>query len=183
MITQTNYFNSQIFMKVTLLSLFFAFVGLTVATAQQATESPRITAEGKDVTIAYGQPSKRGRVLFGKEGSEGLEKYGKVWRIGANNATEITFKKDGMFAGKPVKAGTYTLFATPTEKDWTIILNSELKQWGAYKYDEIKGKDVLKVTVPAKTFPKSEEKLMFWVKDNSIDFQWDKAGFTVPVKF
>jgi hypothetical protein len=166
-------------MKTTFLSLFLTLIAFTWASAQ----SPRVTADGKNVSVAYGQPSKKGRVLFGKEGSGSLEPYGKVWRIGANNATEITFKKDGTFGGKPVKAGTYTLFALPTEKDWTIILNSELKQWGAYKYDEIKGKDVLKVTVPNKTYAASEEKLTFTVKDTSLDFQWDKAGFSVPTKF
>ncbi|WP_138477548.1 DUF2911 domain-containing protein [Dyadobacter bucti] len=166
-------------MKTTFLSLFLALIAFTWASAQ----SPRVTADGKNVSVAYGQPSKKGRVLFGKEGSGSLEPYGKVWRIGANNATEITFKKDGTFGGKPVKAGTYTLFALPTDKDWTLILNSELKQWGAYKYDEIKGKDVLKVTVPNKTYATSEEKLTFTVKDASLDFQWDKSGFSVPLKF
>lgn len=166
-------------MKKTFLSLFLTLIAFTWASAQ----SPRVTADGKNVSVAYGQPSKKGRVLFGKEGSGSLEPYGKVWRIGANNATEITFKKDGTFGGKPVKAGTYTLFALPTEKDWTLILNSELKQWGAYKYDEIKGKDVLKVTVPNKTYAASEEKLTFTVKDTSLDFQWDKSGFSVPLKF
>jgi hypothetical protein len=105
---------------------------------------------GKNVSITYGQPSKKGRVLFGDEGSGSLEKYGKVWRLGANSATVITFKKDGSFAGKPVKAGTYTFFAIPTAKDWTIILNGQLGQWGAYDYEKHKSKDVLKVVVPAK---------------------------------
>ncbi|WP_159471043.1 DUF2911 domain-containing protein [Dyadobacter sp. 3J3] len=170
-------------MKSLFLSLFLTLVGLSFASAQTAPESPRITAESKNVSVAYGQPSKRGRVVFGKEGSGSLEPFGKVWRIGANNATEITFKKDGMFGGKAVKAGTYTLFATPNEKEWTLILNSTLKQWGAYKYDEIKDKDVLKVTVPAKTYSTSMEKLTFTVKDTELQFQWDKAGFTVPLKF
>ncbi len=170
-------------MKSLFFSLFLTLVGLTFASAQTAPESPRITAEGKNVSVAYGQPSKRGRVIFGKEGSGSLEPFGKVWRIGANNATEITFKKDGMFGGKAVKAGTYTLFAIPNEKEWTLILNSTLKQWGAYKYEEIKDKDVLKVTVPAKTYSTSMEKLTFTVKDTELHFQWDKAGFSVPLKF
>lgn len=170
-------------MKITLLALFLTFVGLSAASAQQKPLSPRVTAQGKNITVAYGQPSMKGRVLFGDEGSKSLEKYGKVWRIGADSATTITFKKDGTFAGKPVKAGTYNFFAIPTDKDWTVILNSELGQWGAYKYDQIKGKDVLKATVPAKTFPNAEEKLTFSVKDNAVDFQWGKSGFSVPVKF
>jgi hypothetical protein len=170
-------------MKALFFSLFLSVVGLSFATAQKAPESPRIVAEAKNVSVAYGQPSKRDRVIFGKEGSGSLEPFGKVWRIGANNATEITFKKDGMFAGKPVKAGTYTLFAIPNEKEWTLILNSTLKQWGAYKYEEIKDKDVLKVTVPAKTYSSSMEKLTFTVKDTELQFQWDKAGFVAPLKF
>jgi hypothetical protein len=166
-------------MKKSFLALFFSLVAFTWASAQ----SPRVTADGKNVSVAYGQPSKKGRVLFGKEGSESLEKYDKLWRTGANESTEITFKKDATFGGKAIKAGTYSLFTIPGEKQWTIILNSVLGQSGAYDYEKNKDKDVLKVSVPAKKYATSEEKLTFTVKDNSVDFQWDKEGFSVPVKF
>ncbi|MBU1821909.1 MAG: DUF2911 domain-containing protein, partial [Bacteroidetes bacterium] len=152
----------------------------TTAFAQNA--SPKMTAEGKNVKVVYGQPSKKGRTIFGAGGSGSLESYGKVWRTGANEATEITFKKDGMFGGKPIKAGTYTLFTVPGEKEWKIILNSELKQWGAYGYDKVKDKNVLEVTVPTKKYKDSAEKLMFDVKDNALAFQWDTMGFQVPMK-
>ncbi len=165
------------------MSLFFALFAFAFATAQNPPASPRVSAESGNVKIEYGQPSKKGRAIFGKEGTQSLEKYGKIWRIGANQATEITFKKDGQFGGQNIKAGTYTFFAIPNETEWTLVLNSELKQWGAYKYDEIKGKDVLKVTVPAKKYPASAEQLTFKVSANAIDFQWDQEGFTVPVKF
>ncbi len=154
-----------------------------VAVCQNPPASPRVSAEGKDIKIEYGQPSKKGRVLFGPEGSEALEKYGKVWRIGANKSTEITFAKDGTFGGKPVKAGSYTLFAIPNESDWTIILNSVLGQSGAYDYEKNKGKDVLSITVPKKTYKNSEEKMTFRVEKSSLDFQWDNVGFSIPTKF
>jgi hypothetical protein len=166
-------------MKKTLFSLLLTFVAFTWSCAQ----SPRVTADGKNVSVAYGQPSKKGRLLFGKEGSESLEKYGKVWRTGANASTEITFKKDGQFGGKAIKAGTYSLFTIPGEKEWSVILNSVLGQSGAYDYEKNKAKDVLKITVPAKTYSASEEKLTFTVKDTELQFQWDKAGFSVPLKF
>ena len=86
-------------MKTTLLSLLFAVIAVAGTFAQ----SPRITAEGTNVSVAYGQPSKKGRLIFGKEDSQSLEKYDKIWRTGANKSTEITFKKDGMFGGKSVK--------------------------------------------------------------------------------
>lgn len=167
-----------------LASIFtICLLAVTFAVAQKKEASPRVSAEGNNIKIEYGQPSKKGRVLFGPEGGSALEKYGKVWRIGANKATEITFKKDASFGGEKIKAGTYTLFAIPTENDWTIILNSQLDQWGAYKYQEFKDKDVLAVTVPNKSYGNSAEKLTFTVGKSSLDFQWDNVGFSVPVKF
>lgn len=168
-------------MKKTILFFTLAILSTTLVFAQKP--SPKMTAEGKNVSVVYGQPSKKGRVIFGADGSGSLESYGKVWRTGANEATEITFKKDGMFGGKPIKAGTYTLFTVPGEKDWKVILNSELKQWGAYGYDKVKDKNVLEVTVPTKKYSNSAEKLMFNVKDDALVFQWDNMGFEVPIKF
>jgi hypothetical protein len=159
------------------------FLSLILVTAftecsSQPVKSPRVTSEGKDVKIAYGQPSKNNRVIFGE-----LVPYGKVWRAGANEATEITFAKDATFGGKPVKAGTYSLFTIPTESDWTFILNSVLKQWGAYGYDKVKDKDVLQVKVPSKKTGSEVEKLTFRFDDqNNLILEWDKTSVAVPIK-
>jgi len=144
----------------------------------QTVLSPRVETEAGNVKVSYGQPSKRDRVIFGK-----LVPYGEVWRTGANKATEISFKKDATFGGKPVKAGTYTLFTIPGEKEWTFILNSELKQEGAGKYNEIKDKDVLKVTVPSETISGSAvEKLTISIQGDKLVLEWDKTRVQVPVK-
>ncbi len=159
--------------------LFVVFVAtLSMAVAQK---SPAVKAESANITVEYGQPSKRGRVIFAAESTKSLEKYGKVWRTGANACTAITFKKDAMFGGKAVKAGTYGLFTIPGEKEWTVILNSDAKQWGAYDYKA--DKDVLRVTVPAKANKEVVEAMTIKVSDTSLDFMWDMAGFSVPVKF
>ena len=145
--------------------------------------SPKITAESPDKTIkvVYGQPSKKGRVVFGADGSSSLEKYGKVWRTGANEATEITFKNDVMFGGKMVKAGTYTLFTIPGEKEWSVILNSTLGQWGAYDYEKIKGTDVATVQVPVSMNKTPIEKLVITPANSSIAIAWDNMTVSVPV--
>lgn len=148
----------------------------------QAVESPRITAEGKNVKIAYGQPSKRDRKIFGA-GDSWLVPYGKVWRTGANEATEITFTTNATFGGKPVKAGTYTLFTIPENKKWTFILNSELHQRGAYEYEKIKNKNVLQVTVPASTTSGAPvERLTISLPAGKLVLEWDKMRVEVPVK-
>ncbi len=166
-------------MKVFLFSMLFSVVAFTFSFAQQ---SPRITTEGKNVSIAYGQPSKKGRTIFGAEGSQSLEKYNKIWRTGANKSTEITFNKDVKFGGQSVKAGTYTLFTIPGDKKWTVILNTVLGQSGAFEYEKNKSKDIVTVSVPAKKFKTSEEKLTFRVSDKSLEMQWDQEGFAVPIK-
>ncbi|WP_428660213.1 DUF2911 domain-containing protein [Runella sp.] len=168
-------------MRNSIFALFLSLIALNFACSQNPPKSPHLTVEGKDVKVVYGQPSKRGRVIFGADGSQSLEKYGKVWRTGADEATVITFKKDGMFGGKAVKAGDYGFFTIPGEKEWVVILNSEPKQWGAYNYKQ--DKDVLRITVPAMTLKEPVEKLTYEVKDNALVFMWDTAGFSVPLQF
>jgi len=160
------------------LSLIMVSAAFFTECSSQPPKSPRVSAEGKDVKVAYGQPSKRGRVIFG-----GLEPYGKVWRTGANEATEITFKKDVVFGGQPVKAGTYTLFTIPNENEWTVILNPELKQWGAYGYDKIKDKDLPHVKAPAKKLDQPVEKLTLrFDEKNNLVIEWDQTHVEVPIE-
>lgn len=145
--------------------------------SQQTPLSPKATAKTDNIEINYGQPSKRGRVVFGE-----LVPYNEVWRTGANEATEITLKKDAVIGGKPVKAGTYTLFTVPGEKEWRVILNSQLGQWGAYDYDKYRSKDVLDVKVPSRKLASTVEKLTITPKKDMIDIEWDQTGVSVPMK-
>ncbi len=166
--------------SVLLFVLFVALTSLVQAQDKKAPVSPRITAESpnKMIKIAYGQPVRKGRELFGPNG---LEKYGAVWRTGANEATEITFAKDMMFGGKMVKAGTYSLFTIPAANEWTVILNSTLGQWGAYDYDKIKGTDVAQVKVPAKNGGANVEKLTITPTNNDLTIAWGETKVVVPV--
>lgn len=162
--------------------VLFSTVSLVMAQGN-APMSPKITAESpnKNIKVVYGQPSKRNRVIFGAEGSNSLEKFGKVWRTGANEATEITFKNDVMFAGKHVKAGTYTLFTIPNEKEWSVILNSQTGQWGAYDYEKIKGSDVAQIKVPVTVNKAPVEKLTITPANTSIAIAWDNMSISVPI--
>lgn len=93
-----------------------------------------------NVKVIYGRPQLKGRTV------EKLAPHNKVWRTGANEATEITFYNDVKFGGKRVKAGTYVLFTIPGAKEWTIILNNNLNVWGAFSYNETN--DVARVKIP-----------------------------------
>jgi len=91
--------------------------------------------------VIYGRPQKDGRNIFGD-----LEPYGKVWRLGANEATEIEFYKDVVSGNTKIKKGRYTMYALLNAVNWTIILNKDTDTWGAFKYDSTK--DVARIQTP-----------------------------------
>ncbi len=155
---------------------FYTFVLLLVLSSC-GRESPRQKVEGYGISIIYGQPSKKGREIFGK-----LVPYGEVWRTGANEATEITFSRNTTFGGQPIQAGTYTLFTIPQPDKWTIILNRALGQWGAYRYTELKQHDVLKTEVPVQRTDSIVEKLLFSIDSQGISIAWDNVRVLIPVQ-
>lgn len=129
----------------------------------------------KVVKIYYSRPQLKGRSL------SDLTPNGKVWRTGANEATEITFFKDVTFGGKSIKAGTYVLATIPGEKEWTIILNSTLDAWGSYSYDE--SKDVARVTAKVTTDKESLEAFSIAFNDDGTMFLgWGTLRVAVPIK-
>ncbi len=153
-------------------------VAMLVAISGFGQKSPHDTVSTKDVTVTYGRPYKKGRVIFG-----GLEPYGKVWRLGADQATTISFAKNTKFGDKEVPAGTYTMFALPTETEWTLILNSVLGQWGAFSYEKNKEKDVARVKVPFVKLDSIVEQLTIrFEKNKSMIIEWDNIRVEVPVK-
>lgn len=70
------------------------------------------------ITINYSRPVARGRELFGK-----LVPYGKIWNPGANDATSITISTPITVNGKPLPAGSYTIWADPGPNQWTWIFS------------------------------------------------------------
>lgn len=84
-----------------------------------------------DVEITYHRPAVKGRAIWG-----GLVPWDKVWRLGANDATTLSFATPVKVDGHDVPAGTYGLFAIPGKDKWTLILNKNARQWGAYSYKQ-----------------------------------------------
>jgi hypothetical protein len=130
------------------------------------------------VRVVYSRPQKDNRIIFGQ-----LVEYNKVWRLGANEATEIEFFKDVTIAGKKVLKGRYTIYAIPTESKWTIILNKDTDTWGAFVYDE--KKDVLRTDVPVQSLPTPVEafSMNFNKTDKGMDLfiAWDNVSVNLPI--
>ena len=75
--------------------------------------------------VDYSRPLARGRTLLGD-----VIPYGRVWRTGANAATQLTTSVPITLAGLAVPAGTYTLWTLPHEKGVDLIVNRQTGQWG-----------------------------------------------------
>ncbi len=172
------------------LSVVFAgIIGVIVyETLIVAKKSPSKTTEfsdqGLDIKVVYCQPYKKGRLIFGEEKDGALQPYGKYWRLGANAATEITFSKDINFAGQPLNAGTYRMYAVPGATSFQVSLNSGLGTYFAFREPDYT-LDVLKVEVPVETAATETEQFTINFASDStgvkMDFVWDKTLVSVPI--
>ena len=128
--------------------------------------------------VTYSRPQSNGRGVFGE-----LVEYEKVWRLGANEATEIEFFKDVVFNGKPVPKGKYTLYAIPTLNNWTVIINKETDTWGSFKYDM--KKDLVRVEVPVQKLPETTDVLSIYFEKTTPGFNltaaWENTGVSIPI--
>jgi len=131
------------------------------------------------IRVTYSRPAKKGREVFGK-----LLKFGKAWRVGANESTEILFENDVTFGGTAIKAGRYSIIIIPTENEWTLKLNTELDGWGNYGYDE--SKDIASVSVPVTESDKVIENLsisLYKASDATVHLKigWDTTVAEFPI--
>jgi hypothetical protein len=101
------------------------------ATADEAMEraSPLgvvgVEMAGETLQICYARPSARGRQVMGA-----LVPFGQIWRVGANEATQVHLPFDAQIGGEDVPAGVYSLYAIPGEDEWEFFLNSNYQRWG-----------------------------------------------------
>lgn len=142
-----------------------------------------LTSGGVTVTVNYNRPSVRGRVIFGAEDQGALQPYGKYWRLGANEATEVSFNRDVLFNGSPVKAGTYSMYAIPGPNSFEIILNTEIDRSGSNEPDP--ENDVVRTKAQTqKTSPPLEQFTISLAPQGEgmqMIFEWSDVRFAVPI--
>lgn len=171
-------------MKKLLLTAFLAVSVTAYSQWSKPAASPKQSIEQQfslsKISVEYGRPGVKGRKIFGD-----LVPFNQVWRAGANAATKIIFSQNVNFGGKIVSAGSYSLFVTPTEKEWKIILNSVANQWGAYEYNE--KMNIAEVSVPVQKLGDKQEYFEISlqpVDDHSTNMimKWDMTQVLIPIK-
>ncbi len=94
-------------------------------------DTARATIGAATLSVDYGRPLARGRVLLGN-----IMPFDEVWRTGANAATQFTTSAPITLAGMRLAAGTYTLWTVPRKGGHAdLIVNKQSGQWGT-EYDE-----------------------------------------------
>ncbi|GAC1525456.1 MAG: hypothetical protein NVS3B15_00570 [Sediminibacterium sp.] len=175
----------------------FLFLALNVWAQQKPTEldkSPmdmsywpdnypilRMQGKANDQPVArliYSRPFKNGRTIFG-----GILKYNDLWRLGANESTEIEFFKNVKIRGKLVPKGRYTLYCIPTENKWTIIVNRDNYCWGSFAYDS--KKDVLRTDIVVEKNTETVEAFTMYFEETkngaNMIILWDDVKAIMPI--
>jgi hypothetical protein len=94
-------------------------------------DTARATIGAATISVDYGRPLARGRVLLGN-----IVPFDEVWRTGANAATQLTTSAPITLAGIRLPAGTYTLWTVPRKNGHAdLIVNRQFGQWGT-EYNE-----------------------------------------------
>jgi hypothetical protein len=145
--------------------------------------SPRARVEQRvgltDLSIDYSSPAVKRRKIWGD-----LVPYNQVWRAGANAATKLTASRDFSFGGTPMKAGSYSIFITPTAKGpWTVVLNSDP---AVSAPDHDPKKDLASVNVAPQALAAPRERLLYFFNDTqedrtSLEMEWERVRIRVPI--
>ena len=187
-------------MKTLTLVIALAFSGFVANAQTAAVKFPALDASPLDVAyypinapkvkkddtsmpiikVLYSRPARKGREVFGV-----LEKFDKVWRLGANESTEVYFDKAVTIGDKKLAPGKYSLFAIPNKDKWTIIINKQTDRWGAFTYDD--KKDVVRVDVPVTKLETPIESFSIVFTDAlegaNMVMAWDTTQVTLPIGF
>jgi len=131
------------------------------------------------IKVLYSRPNKNEREVFG-----GLEPFGQDWRMGANEATEVTFFQAVEVGNTTIPAGTYTMFAQIYPDQWIIKISEERFIGGTSNRDV--AKDIVALPVPTTTTGNAREAFTIGfqkVDDNNVNmvFEWDKTRAALPI--
>lgn len=154
------------------------FPGLDKSPMDSASFPDDYKNANKLIKVVYSRPQLKDRSL------DKLAPNGKVWRTGANEAAELSVYVPMSLDGTMIKPGTYTLFTIPGEKEWTVILSSDLNVWGSYFYNE--KNDVARITVPVTNAenPLEAFAMKFTPSDEGVHLNmgWGNVRIAVPFK-
>lgn len=136
-----------------------------------------------EVTLSFHRPAARGRKVFGS-----LVPFGRIWRLGANESTKITFSDTVRIRGNELPAGTYAFYAIPYREKWILIFHNNLNHWGDGRNNYRPEEDALRVEVVPDTTQSFVEDFTMSFQNLSFDgadliIRWENTGVSLPLGF
>jgi hypothetical protein len=130
-------------------------------------------------TVDYSRPLLRGRTLLGD-----VIPYDRVWRTGANAATQFTTSAPIKLGGLQVPAGTYTLWTAPHTNGVDLIVNKQKGQWGT-EYNGSLNLGITKMTSEIVSKPAEEFTISIVPADahyGMLVLEWGSFRWTTPIE-
>ena len=130
-------------------------------------------------TVDYGRPLLRGRKLLGD-----VLPYDRVWRTGANAATQFITPVPIKFAGMQVPAGMYTLWTVPHTGGVDLIVNRQTGQWGT-EYNGSRNLGIARMTTETLLKPVEEFTISIVPLDpkhGTLVMEWGSFRWTAPIE-
>lgn len=157
---------------------------LPLATRKSPLDSLSFTVGTAQVKLCYGRPSASGRTMLGGQNIP----FGKIWRTGANEPTMIHTTGPITIAGVAVPAGSYSIYTIPDPKQWHVIVNRSITQWGheSQYTEQVKAQEVGHGFASASAITTPVETLAFKTEPGSggtvnLLLEWEKTRVTIPV--
>ncbi|HEX9690508.1 MAG TPA: DUF2911 domain-containing protein [Gemmatimonadales bacterium] len=148
-------------------------------------DSVSFVVAGGHVKVCYGRPSARGRTMLGGE----AHPFGTIWRTGANEPTMIHTDVSLEVAGVAIEPGSYSLYTVLGEREWEIIVNRSITQWGVERgyTEEVRAEEVGRGRVPSE--PNASHVETFTIRAEPVDansvtlvLEWEHIRVAVPIK-
>jgi len=165
---------------VTIVVVGIACIASAAGQAGRVSPHERVDAhiQGADVSITYGRPYMRGRVIMGA-----LVPYGRVWCPGADEATTLTTSKPLRIGNLALNAGSYTLWMVPSADQWMLVVNSAT---GILHTEYSSRYDLGDVALRKRAVDPPVEQLTFTIENNPtgsggvIAMVWETTAVSVP---
>ena len=142
-------------------------------------DTARATIGAATITVDYGRPLARGRVLLGN-----IVPFDEVWRTGANAATQLTTSAPVTLAGVRLLAGTYTLWTVPRKDGHAeLIVNRQFGQWGT-EYNEKRDLGRIPLSVDSTTSPVEKFTISLvpaGARKGTLAMEWGSFRWSAPI--
>jgi Protein of unknown function (DUF2911) len=165
-------------------SVLLVIMLAAAALGQRYTSPPASAAvkiAGKQISVSYYAPSMHGRRIMGE-----LVPFGQVWCPGANVATGLTTEADLQIGSLKLPKGTWSIWAIPGAKEWTLVVN---KQSGQHHLDYDSAEDFGRTKMVVRTLATPVETFRIELassgagsssKTGTLSLIWENTEASIP---